>query len=76
MPAKFSKSSQIEYYLQEGKATFPEDVVCFDTYDDHRMAMSFAPFALVKELDIQNEDVVEKSYPDFWTDFFETTERL
>lgn len=30
--------------------------------------MSFAPFALVKELDIQNEDV-EKSYPDFLTDF-------
>ena len=46
------------------------------TYNDHRMAMSFAPFALVKELDIQNEDVVEKSYPDFWTDFFEITEKL
>ena len=45
------------------------------TYNDHRMAMSFAPFALVKELDIQNEDVVEKSYPDFWTDFFEITEK-
>ena len=46
------------------------------TYNDHRMAMSFAPFALVKELEIQNEDVVEKSYPDFWRDFFETTEKL
>ncbi len=46
------------------------------TYNDHRMAMSFAPFALVKELDIQNEDVVEKSYPDFWRDFFEITEKL
>lgn len=46
------------------------------TYNDHRMAMSFAPFALVKELDIQNEDVVEKSYPDFWEDFFEITEKL
>jgi 3-phosphoshikimate 1-carboxyvinyltransferase len=40
------------------------------------MAMSFAPFALVKELDIQNEDVVEKSYPDFWRDFFEITEKV
>ena len=54
----------------------PENDISIATYNDHRMAMSFAPFALVKELDIQNEDVVEKSYPDFWTDFFETTERL
>lgn len=38
--------------------------------------MSFAPFALVKELNIENEDVVEKSYPDFWADFFEITESL
>ena len=32
------------------------------------MAMSFAPYCLVKEINIENEDVVEKSYPDFWTD--------
>ena len=50
--------------------------VSIATYNDHRMAMSFAPFALVKELDIQNEDVVEKSYPDFWTDFFDITEKI
>ena len=54
----------------------PKNDISIATYNDHRMAMSFAPFALVKELDIQNEDVVEKSYPDFWRDFFETTERL
>ena len=54
----------------------PENDISIATYNDHRMAMSFAPFALVKELDIQNEDVVEKSYPDFWTDFFEITEEL
>ena len=54
----------------------PKNDISITTYNDHRMAMSFAPFALVKELDIQNEDVVEKSYPDFWSDFFETTERL
>ena len=54
----------------------PENDISIATYNDHRMAMSFAPFALVKELDIQNEDVVEKSYPDFWTDFFEITEKL
>lgn len=54
----------------------PIEEVSIATYNDHRMAMSFAPFALVKELDIQNEDVVEKSYPDFWTDFFDITEKI
>lgn len=54
----------------------PENDISIATYNDHRMAMSFAPFALVKELYIQNENVVEKSYPDFWKDFFEITERL
>lgn len=52
----------------------PKDDISIATYNDHRMAMSFAPFALVKELNIENEDVVEKSYPDFWRDFFEITE--
>jgi 3-phosphoshikimate 1-carboxyvinyltransferase len=32
------------------------------------MAMSFAPFCLINELNIENEAVVEKSYPDFWED--------
>ncbi|MFA6945676.1 MAG: 3-phosphoshikimate 1-carboxyvinyltransferase [Pedobacter sp.] len=37
------------------------------TYDDHRMAMAFAPLALVmQELEIEDHLVVEKSYPDFW----------
>lgn len=40
-----------------------------DTYNDHRMAMSFAPLALLyKHLYIQNPDVVSKSYPLFWED--------
>lgn len=39
------------------------------TYDDHRMAMAFAPLAtLIPELEIEDADVVEKSYPAFWTD--------
>lgn len=38
-----------------------------NTYDDHRMAMAFAPLALVlPELEIEDHLVVEKSYPDFW----------
>ncbi|MBR5918413.1 MAG: 3-phosphoshikimate 1-carboxyvinyltransferase, partial [Prevotella sp.] len=38
-----------------------------DTYDDHRMALSFAPLALVfPDLKIRNPQVVTKSYPNFW----------
>lgn len=46
----------------------PNENISIATYNDHRMAMSFAPYCLVKEINIENEDVVEKSYPDFWTD--------
>lgn len=38
------------------------------TYNDHRMAMAFAPLALKVPIIIENADVVSKSYPDFWTD--------
>ncbi|PCI99856.1 MAG: 3-phosphoshikimate 1-carboxyvinyltransferase [Flavobacteriales bacterium] len=38
------------------------------TYDDHRMAMAFAPLALQNSIIIEDEDVVGKSYPDFWKD--------
>ncbi len=46
----------------------PEENIIIKTYQDHRMAMSFAPFCLIKELRIEDEDVVEKSYPMFWDD--------
>jgi len=39
------------------------------TYNDHRMAMSFAPLSILMKLEIENPDVVEKSYPNFWKDF-------
>lgn len=40
-----------------------------DTYNDHRMAMSFAPLASVYgSLTINNPQVVAKSYPRFWED--------
>lgn len=46
----------------------PENNISIKTYQDHRMAMSFAPFCLIKELNIEDENVVEKSYPMFWED--------
>lgn len=40
-----------------------------DTYEDHRMALSFAPYSFVREgLCINNPQVVTKSYPRFWED--------
>ena len=38
------------------------------TYNDHRMAMSFAPLSLKTPLQIKDYKVVSKSYPDFWKD--------
>src|SRR5690606_31976933 len=37
-----------------------------NTYDDHRMAMAFAPLALIAPITIENPEVVKKSYPKFW----------
>jgi 3-phosphoshikimate 1-carboxyvinyltransferase len=38
------------------------------TYNDHRMAMAFAPLSLKTNINIENAEVVSKSYPDFWND--------
>ncbi|MBD1396820.1 3-phosphoshikimate 1-carboxyvinyltransferase [Pontibacter sp. JH31] len=40
----------------------------FRTYQDHRMAMAFAPIALLQPIQIQEPEVVRKSYPRFWED--------
>lgn len=42
--------------------------VAVDTYNDHRMAMAFAPLAMKTALYINDAGVVSKSYPDFWED--------
>jgi 3-phosphoshikimate 1-carboxyvinyltransferase len=44
------------------------DFASFQTYKDHRMAMAFAPLATVMNIEIENPDVVKKSYPNFWND--------
>jgi len=43
------------------------------TYDDHRMAMAFAPLALKVPIKIGEPNVVSKSYPTFWKDFKKIT---
>jgi len=42
--------------------------ISIDTYQDHRMAMAFAPLALKTNLKINDAEVVSKSFPTFWTD--------
>ncbi len=37
-----------------------------DTYEDHRMAMAFAPLCQLLDVIIKHPDVVSKSYPGFW----------
>ena len=42
--------------------------ISIETYQDHRMAMAFAPLALKTNITINNAEVVSKSYPKFWED--------
>ena len=47
-----------------------ENNIVFNTYDDHRMAMAFAPLVnKYSNVTINNPEVVDKSYPEFWDDF-------
>jgi 3-phosphoshikimate 1-carboxyvinyltransferase len=47
--------------------------VIIKTYDDHRMAMAFAPLATKVSIQIEEANVVSKSYPTFWDDFKKVT---
>lgn len=52
-----------------GERCEPADDIVINTYDDHRMAMAFAPASIVfPGLKIDNPQVVSKSYPHFWED--------
>ena len=53
----------------DGERCEPAKGAGIDTYDDHRMALAFAPFVLKQDgLIINNPQVVSKSYPHFWDD--------
>ena len=64
---KLIEKNQV-YKLDCSGKFIPERVIV-NTYDDHRMAMAFAPLALlIPEVEIEDAKVVEKSYPAFWKD--------
>lgn len=52
-----------------GERCEAEEKPVIDTYEDHRMAMAFAPTAiLLGQIRINNPEVVTKSYPGYWDD--------
>ena len=55
--------------IWDGERCMPEIEGGIDTYEDHRMALSFAPASLcIDGLSVNNPQVVTKSYPHFWED--------
>ena len=54
----------------EAEKALPMTPLVIDTYEDHRMAMAFAPAVLkMSEIKINNPQVVTKSYPQYWKEF-------
>ncbi|MEQ9414923.1 MAG: 3-phosphoshikimate 1-carboxyvinyltransferase [Cyclobacteriaceae bacterium] len=64
--AKLEETSKGVFSLTPGK--IPEEKIKINTYHDHRMAMGFAPWATLMDLEIESPEVVNKSYPEFWDD--------
>ncbi len=52
---------------QSGRVSL-KNIPVFDTYEDHRMAMTLACLAKFGSIEINEPEVVEKSYPTFWED--------
>ena len=68
--SKFGADIEVsEDSLHLKKATHIEPNVEVETYQDHRMAMAFAPLCLKVPLTLLDADVVSKSYPEFWKDW-------
>lgn len=64
--AALKETSKGVFELSPGKV--PPGKIQIQTYHDHRMAMGFAPWATLFELEIEAPEVVRKSYPEFWDD--------
>ena len=53
----------------DGERCLTDETIVIETYDDHRMAMAFAPASIIyKDMYINHPEVVTKSYPTFWDD--------
>ena len=64
--ATFERKSDNELIINTNNCEKSQD---FDSHNDHRIAMSLAPLAMkIGAIEINNADVVSKSYPNFWDD--------
>lgn len=70
---ELAKLGYVLYEPQEGELAWDgemkteSDNIIIETYHDHRMAMAFAPIAMLRpEIKIADPMVVNKSYPNFW----------
>ena len=64
---QFRESIPGEWQLIPGSYDQAYKHLTFETYEDHRMAMAFAPLATLGDVTIEDPVVVEKSYPGFWS---------
>ena len=55
-------------YLEVKRGVQKVEGLLFNSYDDHRMAMALAPLALMGQITIEDPEVVQKSYGNFWQD--------
>lgn len=63
---KFGQQCEVGKDYLNLKGGFRASLQSIATYGDHRMAMGFAALALLHPIEIENPEVVEKSYPAFW----------
>ena len=61
-----SKNQGKDFFEVTGKVQINQPK--FETYEDHRMAMAFAPLAMFGPIQVHEPMVVVKSYPNFWKD--------
>ena len=62
------KEIEPEVFELRSKFELSDTPIEIETYDDHRMAMAFAPLCTLQNIVIKNPSVVNKSYPGFWKD--------
>ncbi len=66
MNTHFDYADMYEFYQLKGEFKLPASPI--QTYRDHRMALSFAPLGVLGPIEIEDPQVVNKSYPEFWDD--------
>lgn len=72
-----ANASELMFQPDGVSSAKPDETPAIDTYDDHRMAMAFAPCAgIFPRLRINHPEVVSKSYPGFWNDLQSVGVRL